>query len=50
MNLQTVITTLHFLRNLQIADKLQFYITPGLKCLPQTSTLAYWAHLKVTKK
>ncbi len=31
-------------------NKLECYITLGLKGLPLTNTLAYWQHSEVTKK
>jgi hypothetical protein len=31
-------------------NKLECYIALDWKGLPRTNTLAYWAHLKVTKK
>jgi hypothetical protein len=33
-----------------VSNKLGYYITLGCKVMPVTNTLAYWAHLYVTKK
>ncbi len=46
----TVSTTFHFLLNLRIGNKPEYYITLGQKGFAVKNTLAYCKNLEITKK